>query len=270
MKTIRKTLLRPIYSIDHRLSSRLIQKKRNWYGLTGTIENPTEIIHIPPDCITHQCESEEIIALRRCKSLLFKQTIYREGNIAGGDWDLQRKCYEENHHYNEFKERFIEKKPWEETSLYERYKNKLVKRDDIEWSEFKARYLKQWDQLFIDIKTKGFKSNYELTGKLHKEVVVCVSRSGEIMRPPMGGGNHRFAIAKILELKEIPVVVSVWHKQYIDWLKKHLAIKHITPRTAIRPVLEGMKIEGRRPMTDDGRPGTRNRGADSSANSEGV
>ncbi|CAN5385011.1 hypothetical protein BH23BAC3_BH23BAC3_24640 [soil metagenome] len=243
MKTKGNVIRRAAYSLDYRISNSVIDYRIKVDPAFGVIDNPSEIIRVPVERITHQCISDEVKDLRRCKSLLFHQTIYRDGNIAGGNWDLQKKLYDKNKYLVILKERFVEKKEWENTLYYQVFhttKDKGRKyRNRKSWEEFKRTYLNSCDKLFHDIKENGYKSNYEITGNPQKEVIVCISRSGEIMRPPMGGGNHRFAIAKILGLKEIPVVVSVWHKMYIDGLKKHPTIREITPKTTIQPILEG-------------------------------
>ena len=60
-----------------------------------------------------------------------------------------------------------------------------------------------------------------------------MSRSGEIL---FIDGHHRLAIAKILNIEEVPVIVNYWHKFYIDKVIKKG--NKITPALAIGPALE--------------------------------
>jgi hypothetical protein len=242
MKNIIK---RAAYFADYKISEKVIDVK-----LSNSIEfisKPLEIITVPLDFITHECTYEGLTPIRRQKSMLFKQVIYKNGAILDGDWDLYKSDYSKSIQLKEFRERFVDKKAWEETHFYQRFTkhsdtNNL--RNAKNWEDFKTRYLHEWDKLYDDIKNNGYKSNYELTGK-PGEVIVCISRTGEIMRTPFGGGNHRFAIAKILGIKEIPVVVSVWHKQYIEGLKEKFNFKTISPKKAIQPILQKTGAEKR-------------------------
>lgn len=231
------------YFADYKFSQKVIDVKLN--SSIEFISKPLEIITVPLDLIEYECTFEGLTTIRRQKSILFNQVIYKNGAILGGDWDLYKSEYSKSIQLKEFEERFVDKKAWEETNFYQRFKkhsdtNNL--RNAKNWEDFKTRYLYEWDKLYDDIKINGYKSNYELTGK-PMEVVVCISRTGEIMRTPFGGGNHRFAIAKILDIKEIPVVVSVWHKQYIDGLKENFNIKSITPKIAIQPILQKQELK---------------------------
>ncbi len=35
------------------------------------------------------------------------------------------------------------------------------------------------------------------------------------------------------------MIVSVWHKEYIDWVKTEYKLEKITPKIAIQPILKG-------------------------------
>ncbi len=61
---------------------------------------------------------------------------------------------------------------------------------------------------------------------------MVIGRNGEII---FVDGIHRLAIVKILNLDEVPVIVNVWHENY---LKKINTVSKLTPNTALEPILK--------------------------------
>jgi len=157
------------------------------------------------------------------------------GMILGGNWDLDAESFEKAHDYVAFNERFIEGKAWEETLFYRSFKRlkeaneKLARYRDF--AEFKQKQLSKWDQLYEAIKRDGYKSQAELNGNSTDEIQVCVTRSGKLY---FRDGKHRFYLAKILEIKEIPVIVNVWHRCFIENLIKCTKADVVTPGMAIK------------------------------------
>jgi hypothetical protein len=203
----------------------------------NVIDKPSEVVYVPVRLIEYQVQDARLLPAKRTDKFLFK-TIRITGIIADGSWDFQKKRFIDSLAYVAFKERFIERKEWEDTVYYHKFINGLkrkgeAKRDCKTWPEYKERHLKRWERLYDDIKRYGYKSQSELSGTQEKEIEVCVSRKGEIL---FRDGRHRLAIAKLLEVEEIPVVVNIWHRDYIDGLKKTANIR-ITPREALRTIV---------------------------------
>jgi len=67
------------------------------------------------------------------------------------------------------------------------------------------------------------------------EVEIAVSRDGELL---FVDGRHRFVIAKLLGIEEIPVIVNLWHRDFIDNVKSVTGKKRITPSEAIGWLLD--------------------------------
>ncbi len=55
------------------------------------------------------------------------------------------------------------------------------------------------------------KATYE--GLAENEIEIAVARDDELL---FVDGRHRFVIAKLLEVKEIPVIVNLWHREFIE------------------------------------------------------
>ncbi|APX96718.1 hypothetical protein BB347_08865 [Natronorubrum daqingense] len=77
------------------------------------------------------------------------------------------------------------------------------------------------DQLYEQIRTQGYQTQAEITiqtsypRELTNEVLVDIGRNGQLL---FINGQHRLAIAKILELETIPVTVMVRHTNWMETL----------------------------------------------------
>ncbi len=200
------------------------------------IEKPLDTVIVPVNLINMRIGTQQ----SKIKSITNKN-ISIMGVILDGNWDLKKKNIEEISLFSALKERFIEGKEWEETvyyDLFSKYKgtdNGIIK-GSVTWEDLKINHLKRWDDLYLDIKKNGYKSQ-DIIGKNNQsEIIVCISRNGEILHG--GNGNHRIVIAKLLNLTEVPVNVRAWHKEYIDSVKNNLDCKGIlTPKRAIKPII---------------------------------
>jgi hypothetical protein len=122
----------------------------------------------------------------------------KPGNdVLGGDWDLLKVAFEETYIYRGLFARFAEGKEWEGTEYYS------VVRDADHRPDDPLDYLRQYDEMFEDMKENGFRDG--------NEVVVHVGRGGEYIR---FNGFHRVSMAKILDLDEVPVRVSLRHRRW--------------------------------------------------------
>lgn len=137
------------------------------------------------------------------------------GSVAGGDWDLDGCAFKQLAVYAGLREWYTSENTWETTNFYRRHVNNIESHGvsfGCESSEGLLYRLKRTELLFHRIQKEGYKTQRELGGKPHREIVVNIARDGEILFN--GGGRHRLAIAKILEIEKIPVVVLVRHQQW--------------------------------------------------------
>ena len=256
LKVLINMILKPIYrnynSIKGKLSDKVINK-------------PYQVVEVPTNSI-NEClcpyphshilwlntDSElcrpSISEVRVEKFLFLQKRIV--GSIKSGDWDTKRTKFEDQIYYISFNERFLKNKKWEETKYYKLF-NKMLQEGKplrgffVSWSSFKKKKLKEWEQLYNYIKKHGYKSQDKLkNNKLRKvykiddssnEIEVAVSRKGEIL---FVDARHRLSIAKILGIKKIPVIVNVWHRDFIDEVKRKTKNKNPTPKDAINYALK--------------------------------
>ncbi|MFN2363480.1 MAG: hypothetical protein ABR596_04205, partial [Halarsenatibacteraceae bacterium] len=165
-----------------------------------------------------------------------------------------------------FRERFLEGKDWEETLYYQFLQRKVTvaREENLELpfpdgfdqprtSEYYFDYylgkLDYWEKLYYQIKETGYRSQargniyprslhsrkatYE--GWPENEVEIAAARDGELL---FVDGRHRLIVAKLLEIEEIPVIVNLWHREFIDRVKSETGQKRITPAEAIGWLLE--------------------------------
>ncbi len=156
-------------------------------------------------------------------------TPYRSEFFVDGEWDLKyvgdMDYYRENSlNYRSTLQIFAEHVPYEQSDQFVFLKD-LLKSD--EWHpqidqrggtlEAIHAYFADLAVLFEVVKLHGFQSQDRLgvdNGDLD-EIRVMIDREGRLVR--VFGGNHRFAIAQILNLPRIPVYVIAVHRA---WARK--------------------------------------------------
>lgn len=209
---------------------------------------PFERVNLPVDKVDRRLKG-----ISRKKRVLFSKVKLYNDNIAiikGGNW--RTVPLENYHHYRAFKQRFVEGYDWEDTLYYSYFHKKkgASYRGCNSWKEFKRKVLARWDGLYNRIDNGGFKAQSELEGvdcffqtdqnntegDLANEVHMAIGAEGEIYQS--GNGVHRFIIAQLLGLEQIPAVITVWHRDYIESLKsqENINLENLTPARAIKPL----------------------------------
>jgi hypothetical protein len=137
------------------------------------------------------------------------------GTIEDGDWDhrVLQLSTSPPIKYVGMVEHFKDGLPWAETSLFKRkYESLLRERGDVlgftSMEDLARYYESRIDPLFNKIRERGFM----VPSVLRRVSAICImiGRDGQLIAGD--GGNHRFAIAKILELDSIPVRIAARHR----------------------------------------------------------
>lgn len=153
----------------------------------------TEIIYVTPD---------------RIKYILLHHKINHGNNdaIKAGNWDLRRVDLKNNDIYCLFMEYLTKGIPLTQANY------------PLDWicnteKEFTSK-CKEIDELYQDIKTKGYKTQRELgNNDLSDEVKVQIDRKGAFL---LEDGLCRVAVAKVLGIQSIPVVIT---RRHYKWAK---------------------------------------------------
>lgn len=148
------------------------------------------------------------------------------GGVVPGDWDLRREDIEGNIKLQSCRMRWQQGAEWPETPIYQRLVREIAagKRPDgcATLAEVNARYA-LLDEVFAATRFLGrLLTKDELPDQFRREhggVLLHVARDGTCLRS--GGGAHRFAIAKILDLPEMPGQIGAVHPGALE--NGHLA-----------------------------------------------
>lgn len=140
----------------------------------------------------------------------------RRGWVVDGNWDKCGEPYMQRPYARAIKQRFVDGLSWEETALSEQYDEPRVKKRGNEI-----------EHLYNSIRESGYKSQYRLLREdpntawsslndamhpLANEIAVDIGRNGEILWNLCG--QHRLAIAKVLDIDRIPVQVFRRHAEW--------------------------------------------------------
>jgi len=132
--------------------------------------------------------------------------LYR---VVDGDWNGRVVPIE---NFDVYKETVSLLRDKEDILLYEYLK------DDIEERKTRTERLVKF---FEEIKQNGYKSQYELSNEkvflkeqMDDEIVVAIDPQGHLV---VINGWHRISMVKILGIKEIPVIVGIRHKEWVDF-----------------------------------------------------
>ena len=147
--------------------------------------------------------------------------------IEEGDWHREKREFSENLVYKAVKSHYERGMNWEETDLYNHRKEK---------NQRPKKRIGKIEELYHKISDEGYKTQKELKDfsrstshpdsinhllREFNEVTVSIGPEGEFY---FNVGQHRLAIAKVLQLDEIPVRVLLRHK---DWQeKREIAVKN--------------------------------------------
>lgn len=145
-----------------------------------------------------------------------KSPSKRRGWVCKGTWDLTEKEFMNRTYPAAIRQRFRDGSPWVETPLTEKYTG----------DELRARG-SEIDDLYGEIQEHGYRSQSELLREspevawrglndamhpLVNEITVDIGRDGELLWNI--GGQHRLAIAKVLDIDAVPVQVFRRHKEW--------------------------------------------------------
>jgi len=144
------------------------------------------------------------------------------GKVIGGNWDKTDINFEDLDIFEAIKARYVKNVPWKST---EYYKNMLqrIHRGELLWRYRSEKDLivkcQNTDQLLRDIKENGYKAQLELNGgnrtysfKYLDEISVNIDRNGRML---FNNSVHRLAISKLLNVKKVPVVITVRHSDMV-------------------------------------------------------
>jgi hypothetical protein len=151
------------------------------------------------------------------------KVMYRRrhsGAVIGGDWDLSRREITTNDKFESCRMRYFDGAEWPETPIYKRLLQEIAEGkapDECRSAaDLDARYA-ALDKVFEETRARGrLLCKSEMPDQFRREhggILLHIARDGTCLRS--GGGVHRFAIARLLDLQEMPAQVGVIHPDAI-------------------------------------------------------
>lgn len=220
---------------------------RRWHRVRGQFDvdeydvplDPLKIVWVDPDEVTR-------ISPRRWPR------PYDLGRVRGGDWDVRDEFvfgddyeraawkerdfgsmrFEETMWFRSFRDHYENGTPWEETvyvrAAVEALADGEMIHDWITTREELLEDLETTDELYRSIADRGYRPQVDLLPEGAPEVSdfrslrlgelrLDVGRDGELLFA--GGGKHRLAIAKVLDVERIPAVVVTRHERWMETLE---------------------------------------------------
>lgn len=180
---------------------------------------PFKVLYVSPFSITRVCKKNEVAKKK------WGEKEYDFYSFYDGDWDL----LEGNHPIDastvvqSVQEHFYQGVSWENTEIFKNKMSAIKKRGKIDGCYNKEDLLKRYagmSSLASNIQKNGWRDFFRYRDILDISdcISVSITRNGELLLG--GGGFHRLAIARVLDLKAIPVVVLSRHCKWLEARKK--------------------------------------------------
>jgi hypothetical protein len=187
------------------------------YEARGQITpNPYRIHFVPPEEVKY-VQTGSLTDPVFTASQYGRFNPYDAGRLVAGDWDHQVERVEDTVVYQGLFQRFIERRDWKDTLLHpshlpETHPNIGRRYRGLTPDEF-LRVVSFIDELYASLARIGCVCHKELGRCFWDELAVNITRTGELIRN--SSGQHRLILARLLQLKYIPVRVLVVHA---DWV----------------------------------------------------
>jgi hypothetical protein len=180
--------------------------------------DPHYINYIDPRRVTH--------TVNRLDRTLKRNDMWHFGTVEDGDWDINGSLISEyGWVYKILKNHVVEGKDYYEISEYRDNLIKISNGEMVDLCVTEDEYRQKWqhiEHLYNIIKEYGYMSQKELaSGRPFNEIRIQIGRTGNYL---LEEGMHRLVIAQVLELKEIPVIITRRHTNFI--LKNKVSIRN--------------------------------------------
>lgn len=161
----------------------------------------------------------------------FDPARYRN-KVLGGDWDIETIPIEETDFFQSYSEAIQDGKPWHET-IYVRRMVEEVKSGKVKWGcETEEQLLKRYSYLG-DLYSEMGRTGYFGNGN-EDEITVNIGRHGDLL---FNDGRHRLTFARLLEIPEIPVIITVRHKNWVNFKSEILQWALLNNNRVYAPLL---------------------------------
>lgn len=169
------------------------------------------------------------------------ETLWFQGTLDGFD-TVEIIPFSNFEFYTSVVAHFEDGVPWEQTPLYEYFYTQVESKDDDRrygTPQKIEKQLRHIDELYTDMAESGYLSQKQLAKQPyespfehrpslhpnHHEIVISIGRDGTMF---LNDGRHRFTIARILGISEIPVRVLVRHTNWQEIRERIATAEHVS------------------------------------------
>ena len=215
----RRTRLRGLVVVGSRTAATPIRRRfplRAFRRLHRTLRRAAPDRRTDADPFTLRWVSPD----RICESVLESAPKRPQwGRVVGGEWDCEhhRESFGDRPVPTALRQRFRDGVAWAETPLYDHFRDQLNRFGNA-WgyrtaAGFAARCA-EIERLHRSMRRHGYREGREIDGAVPilDEIGVDVARDGTLLW--RGYGQHRLAIAKLLDIERVPVLV---HRRHAEW-----------------------------------------------------
>ena len=168
------------------------------------------------------------------------------GRVVDGDWESEWEPFHERAVPQGIKQRYLEGRNWRDTALFDAFRDQLNRFGNA-WgytdvAEFSER-CREIDRLHDSIRDGGYRRQEDLhspdgyaTTARFDEINVDIGREGDIYWRSYG--QHRLALATLLDIDSVPVIV---HRRHAAWQ----AIRDASDGSAGHPVEDHPDLRAR-------------------------
>jgi hypothetical protein len=196
-------------TIAARVPHKALRDRLNRLRFGSSAPLSDECIFVAPLDVRHV-----YVADRNSAAPTFKRR--HSGLVLGGDWDRSRSPLPEIRATRAIHDRFVRGMSWAETGVLDYHLAIISKKGVSEGlrtsQDVLARY-EALDRVYEEaLRTGRLRPRRELPAHFRREhggIFFHIARDGEPLRS--GGGRHRFAIARILGLGNVPAQLGVIH-----------------------------------------------------------
>ena len=166
------------------------------------------------------------MTINRSDLTLTGSGVWHIGRVAGGDWDLEgAPVSQRGGVFNILQQRFKAGLEYEAIPEFQANLAAIRSGQIIDSSASAAEYHARWltlEQLYAAIRDEGYKTQAELqSDNPLDEIRVQIGRHGNIL---FEEGLHRLAIAQLLELTQVPALVTRRHTEWAQLRQSVLKI----------------------------------------------
>jgi 2-polyprenyl-3-methyl-5-hydroxy-6-metoxy-1,4-benzoquinol methylase len=177
-------------------------------GLTKLRKGDNGLRYVEPNEITH--------TVSRFDDTWKGNAVWHFGTVSGGDWDRDGYVVRERSQiYPILKQRVLDGLEYEVIPEFQEHLQEIKSGGFIDGCTTPEQYVQRWQHIeavYQAIKSQGYKTQAELgSDNILDEVRVQIGRKGEFL---LEEGRHRLAIAQLLELEEMPVIVTRRHQEW--------------------------------------------------------